>query len=200
MLDSPLLPNLLYLVLVAGLWLAALSIVTPGTGVYEGLTFLALGAAGLGTLAVPINGWAVLPIALGMLLFGFSVWRNRQGFWLLASAVALTVGSAFLFETEAGGPAVNLWLALFTSALTAGYFWLVVRTTMDAYQAVPTHDPSRVVGQIGEVRTAIDPIGSAYVNGELWTATAKNEIPPGSSVRVVDREGLMLVVEPERQS
>lgn len=80
------------------------------------------------------------------------------GLWLLASAIVLTVGSAVLFETDGGGPAVNLWLALLTTLLT---------------------------------------VGSVYVGGELWTAIANSQIPAGRSVRVVDREGLTLVVEPE---
>ncbi len=198
MLDSPLLPNLLYLVLVAGLWLVALAIVTPGTGILEGLAILALVAAGLGTLLVPVNGWALLPIALGMALFIISVWRAHRGIWLLGSAIVLAIGSAFLFQTEAGGPAVNLWVALATSALSAGFFWLVVRTTMEALRSAPTHDLTKVVGQVGELRTAIDPTGSAYIAGELWTVTARGEVPVGSKVKVVGREGLILVVEPEK--
>lgn len=200
MLESPLLPNLLYLVLVAGLWLAALSIVSPGTGIYEGLAILLLVIAGLGTILVPINAWALLPIGVGLALFAFSVWGRRPVAWLLASAIVLAIGSAFLFETETGGPAVNLWLALATSALTAGFFWLVVRTTLDAHRAAPTHDPSSVLAKIGEVRTAIDPIGSVYVGGELWTATAVSDIPAGRSVRIVGREGLILTVEPEAEA
>lgn len=200
MLDSTLIPNLLYLVLVAGLWFAALSIVTPGTGFYEALTILALVAAGLGTMIVPMNAWALIPIALGLALFGVSIWRSRDSYWVVVAAIVLTVGSAFLFQREGGGPAVNPWLALLTTLLTVGFFWLVVRTSLAAHRAAPTHDPSRVLGQIGEVRTAIDPIGSAYVGGELWTATSSATIPVGSSVRVVDREGLIIVVEPEPQS
>jgi membrane-bound ClpP family serine protease len=200
MLDSPILPNLLYLVLVAGLWFAALSIVTPGTGFYEGLAIVALIAAGLGTMIVPMNAWALIPMVLGLALFGISVWRSREGYWLAVAAIVLTVGSAFLFQREGGGPAVNPWLALATSLLTVGFFWLIVRTSLEAHSAAPTHDPSKVLGQTGEVRTLIDPVGSAYVGGELWTATASSSIPEGSSVKVVDRDGLMIVVEPEQQS
>jgi membrane protein implicated in regulation of membrane protease activity len=34
-----------------------------------------------------------------------------------------------------------------------------------------------------------------YVAGELWTAKAESTLPAGSSVRVVGRDGLILVVE-----
>ena len=56
-------------------------------------------------------------------------------------------------------------------------------------------DPAFVLDQIGEVRTAIDPTGSVYVAGELWTARADAPIAIGAHVRVRDREGLILTVE-----
>jgi membrane-bound serine protease (ClpP class) len=69
---------------------------------------------------------------------------------------------------------------------------------MEALRSAPTHDLTKVVGQVGELRTAIDPTGSAYIAGELWTVTARGEVPVGSKVKVVGREGLILVVEPEK--
>jgi len=98
MLQSPLLPNLLYLILVAGLWLAALSVVTPGSGVYEALAILALVTVGVAPTIVPLNLWALVPVALGVGVFGVSIWRSRQGIWLVLSAILLTLGSAFLFR------------------------------------------------------------------------------------------------------
>ena len=55
MLDSPLIPNLLYLALVVGTWLAALALLNPGTGIIEVLAALALGVAGVGMILFPIT-------------------------------------------------------------------------------------------------------------------------------------------------
>jgi membrane-bound serine protease (ClpP class) len=52
------------------------------------------------------------------------------------------------------------------------------------------------LGEIGEVRTALDPTGSIYVAGELWTARSEKVLEPGEKVKVLDREGLLLIVEP----
>jgi membrane-bound ClpP family serine protease len=196
-LDSPPLPNLLYLSLVAGLWLSALAVLSPGTGVYELLAVVTLGLAGWGVTVVPPNPWALLPLALGVGCFLVSLRRRREGVWVGLAALALSVGSIFLFRSEGGGPAVNPWLALVTSVLTLVYFWVVVRQTLASQAARPTHDPGKVLGQLGEVRTAIMPedMGSVYVGGELWTARARVAIPVGSLVRVVDRKGLILMVQ-----
>jgi membrane-bound serine protease (ClpP class) len=158
--ESPLFPNLLYLALMAGLWFAALAIVSPGTGVLELLALIALAAAGLGTIVLPLNVWAV----------------------------------ALLLEQ--GLMAVHPLLALVVSALTLGYFWFAIRKAVVAQQASPSIDPARVLNQIAEVRTELNPIGSIYALGELWTARADKPIKPGTKVRVTGREGLVLIVEP----
>jgi membrane-bound serine protease (ClpP class) len=199
-LGSPIFSNLLYLLLVAGLWLAALAIVSPGTGALEVLAFFALAGAGLGTLILPPNGWAVIVLVLGAVFLVLSLRMKRVEIWLGLSVVAFCLGSVFLFRLEEGGPAVNPLLAIVVSLLTLGYFWLAIRKVILTYQLGPIINPALVMNQIGEVRTAIDPIGSVYVAGELWTARAEAPIETGAYVRVREREGLILTVEPVEPS
>ncbi len=52
------------------------------------------------------------------------------------------------------------------------------------------------MGKVGEVRTALDPVGSVFVNGELWSARAETVLAPGARIIVTGREGLTLFVEP----
>jgi membrane-bound serine protease (ClpP class) len=92
---------------------------------------------------------------------------------------------------------VNLLLATFTSAVNIAFFWVIVRQAILAARTDPTINPSRVLGLVGEARTRIDPTGSVYVGGELWTARSEKPIEAGSGVQVVDREGLILTVSLE---
>ena len=195
LLDSPLIPNLLYLTLVFGLWFAALAIVTPGTGIYESLAFVALLLTGVGTFFVPLNLWALIPLGVGLVAFGVSFWRKKEGLLLAAAALCMSLGSMYLFRSEAGGPAVYPALALVTSIFTLGFFWLTIRQAIRAMRGQLSVDPLAVIGMVGEVRTPIDPMGSVYVGGELWTAQADQPIPEGAQVKVVDREGLVVTVE-----
>lgn len=199
-LESLLFPDLVYLVLVGGLWLAALAMVAPGTGIPEVSAFVALALAGLGMLVIPINGWAIAVLVSGAVLFGLSLWRRHEWAWLAGSAVAFSLGSAFLFRVEDGGPAVHPILAGVVSVLTLGYFWVAIRKALAASRSRPTIDPSAVLGQIGDVRTPLDPMGSVYVGGELWTARSDHPIPVGTRIRVCERDGLILTVEPDKQS
>lgn len=195
-LDSALFPNLLYLALVAGIWLAALAAITPGTGLLELLALVSLAAAGLGTTVLPLNPWALVVLAVGVVCFILALRMPRPQWWLAASAVALSLGSVFLFRLENGRMAVHPLLASGVSLLTLGYFWLAVRSTLMTLRSRPSIDPDRVIGETAEVRTRLDPTGSVYVLGELWTARCDTPCEPGGAVRIVGREGLLLLVEP----
>jgi len=52
-----------------------------------------------------------------------------------------------------------------------------------------------LMGKIGNTKTAIGEEGSVQVAGELWSARSDQLIPVGCSVKVVRREGFVLVVE-----
>ena len=100
-----------------------------------------------------------------------------------------------MFRPASGGPTVHPLLAAVVSLLTVGFFWLTLSKTLEAYRTSLAHNLEQLVGKIGEVRTPFDPVGSVYVAGELWSATADESIPVGAHVRVAGREGLTLVVE-----
>ena len=66
---------------------------------------------------------------------------------------------------------------------------------MEADSTTPTHDLGQLIGMVGEAKSNIHQEGSVQVDGELWTAQSEEMILIGSRVRVIDRNGFMLVVE-----
>lgn len=195
--DPYVLANLLYLMIVAGIWLAALALVTPGTGVFELLAVAALAGGGAGLLLLPANGWAFGALVVGALMFGVALAGRRPTVWLLGSALALSAGSVFLFRVEpGGGPAVHPLLAGLATVGTLGFFWLVIRKAAEAQRIGPVFNPNAVLGQLGEARTTLDPTGAVYVGGELWSARSAAPVAPGDRVRVTKVDGLILEVVP----
>ena len=53
-----------------------------------------------------------------------------------------------------------------------------------------------LIGATGEVTAPLEPVGQIRVLGELWQARSSEDVPPGTSVRVVAVDGLVLNVEP----
>jgi membrane-bound serine protease (ClpP class) len=54
-----------------------------------------------------------------------------------------------------------------------------------------------LIGARAEVVSACAPIGQVRVAGELWRARCERGAEPGTAVRIVGRDDLTLLVEPE---
>jgi membrane-bound serine protease (ClpP class) len=193
-------PNVAYLFLLAGVLLGLMAIITPGTGLFEVGALFCLALAGYAVYNLSFNLWALIVLVLSIVPFVYAIQKAKREWFLALSIFGLVVGSVFLFATDGWRPAVNLPLALISSILYAGFIWIAVRKAMLAAHARPSHDLSTLVGQIGEAKTRIHTEGSVQVAGELWSARSEKSIPNGSPVKVVDREGFVLVVEKSTDS
>ena len=188
-------PNVAYLFLLAGLLLVLMAIVTPGTGLLEVGAFFCLVLAGYAAYNRLINWWAITVLILSIIPFVYAIRKPKREWSLALSILGMIVGSVFLFATNGFQPAVNPLLALVSSVLFAGFLWIAIQKTLQASRVTPSHDLSNLVGQIGEAKTRIQTEGSVQVGGELWSARSEKSIPSGSSIKVVAREGFVLVVE-----
>jgi membrane-bound ClpP family serine protease len=188
-------PNVAYVLLVVGFMLALLAILTPGTGMLEVGAFFALVLAGYIAYRIGMNPWALIVLILSIAPFVYATRKPKRGLWLGLSIVAMLAGSLYLFNTEGWLPNVNPILAIIVSLLTSGFIWLVVGKTMQAQLMRPIQDLGALIGQVGETRTRVHESGSAQVAGELWSVRSEKEIPAGKPVRVVGREGFILLVE-----
>jgi membrane-bound serine protease (ClpP class) len=127
--------------------------------------------------------------------FLYSIQRPKRELYLGISIVVLVVGSIFLFPSQSGGPAVNLVVAFVASVLVAGFLWIAVGKSIQAANVRPSHDLDALIGRVGEAKTKIFEEGSVQVGSELWSARSEEPIKAGSSVRIIRREGFVLVVE-----
>jgi membrane-bound ClpP family serine protease len=187
-------PNVAYLVLMAGVLLLMIAIVSPGTGVFEVGAFFCLVLAGYTVYNLSFNWWALIVLGLSIIPFIYAIQKPKREVFLGLAILLLIVGSVFLFAKENGQPSVSPLIAIPASLLVAGLVWISVRKSMQAAGIRPVHD-LELVGQVGEARTKIHDDGSVQVAGELWSARSENLIPAGSHIRVVRREGFILVVE-----
>lgn len=188
-------PNVAYLILMGGILLAMMSLVTPGTGLFEIGAFFCLALAGYAIYNLDFNWWALLILALSIIPFVYAIQKPNRGLYLGGSILFLVLGSSFLFAGDGWKPAVNPLLAFVASGSFAAFLWIAVGKTVQAGSARPSHDMDVLLGMVGEARTRVHSEGSVYVGGELWSARSEKAISSGSAVRVVRREGFVLVVE-----
>ena len=193
-------PNIAYLFLLAGVLLGLMALSTPGTGIFEVGAFFCLALAGYAVYNLSFNLWALIALVLSIIPFIYAIQKPKREWFLALSILGLVVGSVFLFATDGWQPAVNPMFAAVSSILYAGFLWVVIRKALQASHAKPSHDLSTLIGQIGEAKTRIHADGSVQVAGELWSARSEKSIPNGSPVRVVGREGFVLLVEKSTDS
>ena len=191
-------PNVAYLLLLGAVLLAMMSLASPGTGVFEIGAFFCFALAGYAIYNLSFNWWALLLLGLSIVPFVYALQKPKREIYLALSIVLLLIGSVFIFPRTEEHGMVNPVVALVASVLVAGFLWIAVRKSVEAANTRPTHDLDGLVGKIGEARTRIEAEGSVQVEGELWSARSEKAIPAGTSIRVLGREGFVLIVEKHR--
>jgi membrane-bound serine protease (ClpP class) len=186
-------PNVIYLLLMAGLWISAAGAYIPGTGLAE------IGGAALilGTLfllsQVAVNWLAVIALVIGASLFFLlpllkSEWDNFAIGGLALQALA----SFFLFAERGASP---LWIAVGV-LLAWAYHRTILRSILRQRQTLSsTQKDEFLVGERGRVMAAIEDRGTVQVHGELWTARSPSRLESGTEVVVTQQDGLELHVE-----
>jgi membrane-bound ClpP family serine protease len=125
-------PNVIYLLLIIGLWTAASALYVPGMGLLEALAVvcMVLAIAGLTQQPANVAGLALI-VAVGVL---FVIDLNVESIGLtLVAAVALVLGSVFLFPGGVGRPPEDLeavrispWLIAGVTLVSLGLFGAVL--------------------------------------------------------------------------
>ncbi len=187
-LDTLIDPNLIVILMSLGvlgltieLWNPGL--ILPGT---VGAISLVIGLFGLQILPVSWAGLLLMLLAAGF--FVAEMFVMSHGALALAGAVAFVIGSLMLFDPAGEAYQVSLTVALAIAGTMALMVALVVTKLVQVRRAEVVTGQEELMGEVGIVRQALDPIGLVFVHGELWRArTHGDPIPPGEHVRV---EGL----------
>ena len=101
-----------------------------------------------------------------------------------------------LFDSEDPGMRVSWHVLIPTLVVISGFFVCVAGLVFRAQVSEPRTGADGIIGQVGVVKKAIMPEGKIMIRGELWNARAKESIPEGTRVRVINLENLVLEVEP----
>jgi len=192
-------PNVVYLVLVVGLWVGVTAAYVPGTGLIETLAVIALIIAIVIMASLPTNWWAVLILVLGILSFLLVPFLNARLAILAQGGLILqAVGGAFLFN----GLSVSWLLIGLTIGIALLYhnFGLLPLLHKMRQQKAVIDDNGQLVGAFGRVMSAFTPSGASHVGtvnvrGEQWTAYSEKPLLAGDEIVVVERDGLQLFVE-----
>lgn len=191
-------PNVAYILLLIGIYGIVLEFYSPGlTGP---------GLIGAISLLLALYAFQVLPVSyaglalvlLGAALLVAEAFLGTFGLLGIAGIAALVAGAIMLFDTEAPGFRVSLWLVGGVAA-GGGSLLLLAMAMIARTRGRPVEiGPERIVRDRARVLEWAEGEGTVLFEGERWNARGPRKLAPGDEVRVVRRAGLVLEVEPAR--
>ena len=198
-------PTLAFILLAAGGILILFEILIPGGWVAGilGAGLLILAFLGLGSL--PVNWIGLVLIGAGLVLFFVELQAPGWGGFGLAGGISFILGGFFLFgDTSVPGlPAPDVRVGYGVLGVTAAFMALSLvglwHFSRKARKITVVTRESQIVGQVGVVRRTLEPRGTVYAAGELWTADSESgeTIESEESVVVTEMDGVILTVRRE---
>jgi membrane-bound serine protease (ClpP class) len=188
-------PTIAYIFLILGFYGLFFELSNPGAilpGIVGGI-FLILAFFAFHSL--PVNYAGLLLIIFAMILFLAEVKVMSHGLLTVGGIISMLLGSLMLIESPVPSLSISRLVILVAVLATAGFFGFVVTKGIRIQMKKPTTGVEGLVGQIGVVRTRIDPEGQILVRGEIWTAFCEEPAEVGQKVRVLEVIGLQVKVE-----
>lgn len=191
-------PSLALLILALGAAGVYIEFTNPGLvfpGVAGGI-LLILGLMALSLLPINIAGVALTVLALG--LFVLEAFTPTNGILATGGIIAMVLGLVILVDTDVPELQVGWFSAVGITLPFAAISVFLLQLAIRSFRLKSATGSEAMVGEIGEVRAALDPEGKVFVHGELWNARAASSIAAGQSVRVIAVDGMFLEVEPNQ--
>jgi membrane-bound serine protease (ClpP class) len=190
-------PNIAYILLMLGFYGLMFELYNPGAilpGVV-GVICLVLAFYSLNTLPINYAGLALILFAL--LLFILEIKITSHGVLAIGGIVSLLLGSMMLIRRGAGAVGQISWVVIIaTTAVTALFFLFVIGMGLRAQRLKPVTGSESMIGETGEAREELNPLGMVFLHGELWQAESlSGEIKQGEKIRVTGMKGFKLFVE-----
>lgn len=189
-------PNLVYLLMMIGIYGLIYEFANPGVGVGGVVGGVCLILALYGMSVLPINYAGLGLILLGIALMVLDLFVPSFMVLTMGGLVSFVLGSIMLFET--GNFRVSVWLVGGVAAATAGFVLAAGYLIVGDFRRAAVTGRQAMIGRTGNVRRTLDPDGMIYVWGEYWSARNRDgtTIPEGEPVRVVDQKQRTMIVEP----
>jgi membrane-bound serine protease (ClpP class) len=193
-------PTVSYLLLIAGLMGLAIELFAGGGLIAPGvLGALSLLLGAYGTALLPVTFVGVLLLVAGLALIVAEAHLPTNGILGAAGVGALVVSGLLLYDTDSEALEISVPVVIITGLLLGGFIAFAVQRSVIAHRVQARTGWEELIGEVGEVRVPLAPVGQVFVEGALWRARPVDEgttLDRGYRVRVESVDGLTLLVKP----
>jgi membrane-bound serine protease (ClpP class) len=189
-------PNVAFILMLVGVYGLIFEFLNPGT--------IAPGLIGTISLVVALYALNLLPInysGAGLVLLGAGLMLAEAhigafGAIGIGGIAAFVIGAIMMFPSRVPGVGLSPWVIAEAVAVTAGLFLFVLAMLFRSRRRVVIAGMRALLGVEGEALSWRGQQGRILIKGETWRARATAPLRPGTRIKVIDRDGLVLVVEP----
>ena len=189
-------PNIAYILMLLGIYGLFFELWNPG--------YVLPGVVGGICLLLALYAFQVLPISyagLGLILLGIvfmvaEAFMPSFGALGIGGVIAFAVGSIILMDTDVEGYTIAWPLIATVAVASALFFFAVVALAVKARSRAVVSGGEEMIGAVGAALEDFAESGRVHVHSEDWQARTRAPLKRGQKVRVVEREGLILIVEP----
>jgi membrane-bound serine protease (ClpP class) len=189
-------PNVAFILLLIGIYGLIFEFLNPGMvapGLIGSISLL-VGLFALSLLPIDYAGAALLLLGMGLMIAEVHI--GAFGALGVGGIAAFTIGAIMLFPTGEPGFSLSLWVIGAAALVSGGFFLLGVSLLLRSRPRPVVTGKEALLGAFGEALVWEGGEGRVQVRGEIWRARAGTPLEPGARIKVVDRDGLVLIVEP----
>ncbi|MBU7032402.1 MAG: nodulation protein NfeD [Theionarchaea archaeon] len=205
-------PNIAYLLMMVGIYGIIFGFLSPGWHVPEtiGAICLLLAIVAFGYINLNIGG--IILIIAAFVFFIIEAVTPTFGLYTIAGAACMIFGSLMLFGGGLIGEPTQVdrlvsrewyeqfrYMVLIVAGASAAFFSFAMYKAIQLRMTRPKTGWDELMDMVGVADEDIDPAGQIRIRGERWKAEAKEKIKKGEKVKVIDRRGLLLLVEKEKK-
>jgi membrane-bound serine protease (ClpP class) len=189
-------PNVALILMMIGIYGLIFEFLNPGTvapGLVGGVSLLvALYALNL----LPINYAGLALVLLGIVLMVAETHIGAFGAIGVGGIVAFVIGAIMMFPAEVPGLGLSIPVVAIVAVTTLGFFLLVLSMLVWSRRRAVVSGAEALRGAEGEAVSWQGTEGRVRIGGEIWRARGVGPLQAGARVKVVARDGLVVVVEP----
>lgn len=146
---------------------------------------------------------SIILIALGIAFVFIELESEEAEYFGPAAIFCLIVGTSLLFMSNPTSWLIAPeWFEIFAAVILTVVLVLIIFSVLIMYKITGLKNkPTKILEFVGEIGKAIDEIsekkeGFILFHGEHWKARSSENIEPGQKVKILKKEGLILIVEP----
>lgn len=189
-------PNIIYLLLLIGVYGLFFELANPGMIVPGLLGFISLLIAVYTFMWLPVDYTSLTLLLIGLVFMVFEAYLPTFGALGFLGVIAFVLGSYSLFDMNQHVYRISIFLILTMAGLSLGFFVLALDLTIRSYKKKIVTGREGIIGAKGIVLSIENNKIKVRVLGEIWNAESTHKLHPDQIIKVTNIKGLVVTVEP----